>query len=188
MATDEQHSASGDQVSAPSVAELEYLWDEYKYRHDLCWRAIYQIVAAVVVLGTVPYLKDELTKVLGLCMLVPAVLAAVLAGFGISVLMNELYIFAKSKLAYHIRQDAFLSHRITNAEDKKFVMHELTEKTARGTPFDRYVVGFMVALSVLSVANVLFLGLRWIPHIEGWDINQCMDLILEQLSIWLGRR
>lgn len=134
MSTDEQHSASGDQVTEPSVAELEYLWDEYKYRHDLCWRAIYQIVAAVVVLGTVPYVvvlgtvPDKLTKVLGLYMLVPAVLAAVLAGFGISVLRNELDIFAKSKLAYHILQNAFLSRWITNVEYKKFVTHELTEK------------------------------------------------------------
>jgi len=165
MSTDEQHSGSGDQVTAPSVAELEYLWDEYKYRHDLCWRAIYQIVAAVAVLGTVPYLKDELTKVLQLWMLVPAVLVAVLAGFGISVLRNELDIFAKSKLAYHILQNAFLSRWITNAEHKKFVMHEITEKTARWTLFDQYVVGVMVALLVLSVANVLFLTLHWIPHI-----------------------
>jgi len=39
-----------------------------------------------------------------------------LAAFGIRMLSNELDIFAKSKLAYHTVQDAFLWQKVTNRD------------------------------------------------------------------------
>jgi hypothetical protein len=154
------------QPLVPKVAELEYLWQEYRYRHDLCWRAIYQVAAAVIALAALPYVRDELTKVLGQWMLVPPAVGAALAAFGILVLSNELDIFAKSKLAHHTLQDVFLSHAIGDPRVREFVLHGLTPDKVRHTRFDRYATSFMIMLLVLSVGNVLFLWLRWIPHLS----------------------
>ncbi len=37
--------------------ELQYLWDVYKYRHDLVWRTIFKITFAVLFLSTIPYIE-----------------------------------------------------------------------------------------------------------------------------------
>jgi hypothetical protein len=49
----------------PIEVQLRYLWDQYKYHHGLCWNAVYKIVAVVIVLAVLPYVKPELTKLLG---------------------------------------------------------------------------------------------------------------------------
>lgn len=46
---------------APDISLLEYLWREYEYRHDLCWRAVYKVTFAVGALAIVPYLREDLT-------------------------------------------------------------------------------------------------------------------------------
>lgn len=165
MPNHDQHRGPDVDAATPNVSDLKYLWDEYKYRHDLCWRAIYKIVTSVVLLSVIPYIRDELTKVLDGWMVIPPVLGVMLAAFGICMLRNELAIFAKSKLAHHTLQDAFLRQKITNEDYSKFVTHNLTDKTASRTKFDQYVTFFMVLLLLLSVGNVLFLWLSWIPHI-----------------------
>src|SRR5213595_980459 len=81
------------------VDELNYVWDEYKYRHELCWQAIYKLAASAVVLGVLPYPNAKLTQVLGDWMLVPPVLATLLIAFGVFVVNNELRLFAKIKVA-----------------------------------------------------------------------------------------
>ena len=48
----------------PSVPELGHLWDQYKYRHELCWSAVYKVTVAVLALEVIPYVKDGLTKLL----------------------------------------------------------------------------------------------------------------------------
>ena len=58
----------------PSVEELGHLWDQYKYRHELCWSAIYKVTFAVLALSVIPYAKDGLTMLLGYWMLVPPLL------------------------------------------------------------------------------------------------------------------
>jgi hypothetical protein len=113
----------------------------------------------------VPYLKDDLTKLMGLWMLVPAVSAALLAGFGIRVLGNELLLFAKTKVAYHALQNTFLSQWIQDPKDRKRVEHEYPGGSERSTRFDHYTFGLTVSLLVLSICNVLFLFFRWLPHI-----------------------
>ena len=70
------------------VDELNYLWDEYKYRHER-WSAVYKVTAAVVTLEVVPNPKDELIRQLGHWMFVPALMGGALAAFGIRLLSNE---------------------------------------------------------------------------------------------------
>jgi len=165
MPNQDQLRGEGTDTSTIVVSDLEHLWDEYKYRHDLCWRAVYKIVTAVVLLSVIPYIRDELTYVLGRSMVVPPVLGVMLAAFGICMLKNELALFAKSKLAHHTLQDAFLRQKIKNENYIMFVTHKLTDRTASHTLFDQYVIFFMWLILLLSLGNMLFCWFSWIPHV-----------------------
>jgi len=37
------------------VQKAQVLWNEYKYRHDLVWRVLFQVTAAAVILSVAPY-------------------------------------------------------------------------------------------------------------------------------------
>jgi hypothetical protein len=50
----------------PNIEQDEdRIWDEYKYRHDLCWRLVFQLTTAVVIISVVPYIKPDVAKQLG---------------------------------------------------------------------------------------------------------------------------
>ncbi len=45
------------------LADLErakYLWEEYRYRHDLIWRLLFRMTAVAVLLSIAPFTIDEL--------------------------------------------------------------------------------------------------------------------------------
>ena len=44
--------------SAFCRADAEFLWNEYKYRHELIWKLIFQITTAVIAISIVPYISD----------------------------------------------------------------------------------------------------------------------------------
>lgn len=158
----------GDADKSLSPAELgyvTYLWNEYQYRHQLCWNTIYKLTFGVVALGVVPYARDDLSQQLGYYTLVPPVLAALLAGFGIFVARNELVLFAKIKLAYRIVQNRLLD-RLIGASDVKHTQEVLTATTSGKTPFDRFVLLFVATLCLLSILNVIFLAFEWLPYLE----------------------
>jgi hypothetical protein len=71
-----------------SAQDLTYLWTEYRYRHELCWQAIYKLIVAVIALGVIPYLpqlKNNVMKSFEMWLIVPPVVAMGLAGLGIFV-------------------------------------------------------------------------------------------------------
>ena len=156
-------STPEDTAISPSMSELHYLWEEYKYRHQLCWSAIYQVTIAVLVLAVVPYTKDSLTALLKYWMLVPPAIGAVFALFGIFLVRNELALFAKVKLAYHTLRDKFLDRIVTDQKSRDKVRSGIIPETMRRTAFDIYVFLFMGGITVLSFANVFFLACWWIP-------------------------
>jgi hypothetical protein len=71
------------------VEEAKLLWDEYKYRHELCWRLIFQITTAVVALLVIPYIQPTITNLVGLWILALPLLAIILVAFSISRLKRE---------------------------------------------------------------------------------------------------
>jgi cytochrome bd-type quinol oxidase subunit 1 len=150
-------------VPLPSEAQLNYLWNEYKYRHGLCWQAVYKIVAVVTVLGVLPYTKPDLTKLLGYWMLVSPAIGTLFAAFGILVVNNELKLFAQAKVAHHNLQNRFLSGVLTT-DVLDFAKHEMSPSEARWTRFDYYVHGLIIVLLLFSLWNILFLAASWIPN------------------------
>jgi hypothetical protein len=64
------------------VQKAQVLWNEYKYRHDLVWRVLFQVTAAAVILSVAPYLAPpEVVYYLRLWLLAAPVLAFVLVVF-----------------------------------------------------------------------------------------------------------
>lgn len=58
----------------------KYLWNEYQYRHDLVWKLVFRLTAAVVVLGIIPYTQDKVMNAIHWWILVPPILGVILAG------------------------------------------------------------------------------------------------------------
>jgi hypothetical protein len=75
-----ERGAGGNESRSRLPADL--VWDEYKYRHDLCWRLVFQITAGVVAISVVPYLEKDIANELGRWILVLPSIGVALAFFG----------------------------------------------------------------------------------------------------------
>ena len=77
------------------------IWEEYKYRHDLCWRLLFQVTAVAVTLSIIPYAApyDTIVKLGAWLLLVPA-LAYFVAFFGLLWMQLELRHFAAVDTEY----------------------------------------------------------------------------------------
>jgi len=129
-----------------------YLWEEYKYRHDLIWQRIYRFTTVVVLISIIPYVQQDIGRLLGAGILIAPLLATVLAGFVLIVMRNELELFGKIKKAYRRQQNKLL------ADDLK---HDLSKES----DFDRLVLWYLGSLVLLSFANGLIAWLVWIPKL-----------------------
>ncbi|CAN5889612.1 hypothetical protein BH18ACI4_BH18ACI4_01590 [soil metagenome] len=58
--------STNHQNSDKRLETLQLLWEEYKYRHDLVWRVIFQLTTAIVVLSIIPYIKQGYCSGLGM--------------------------------------------------------------------------------------------------------------------------
>lgn len=125
------------------------LWDEYKYRHDHIWQKLFQITIAVVVLGAVPYLKPEISQVLGSWILIAPLLGSMLTLITLVLMHFELTLFAKIAAAHrqHQEQQGLLNHSKHN--------------------YFRYLVMTYVSfLLLVSIANVLVIHWLWLDSVS----------------------
>jgi hypothetical protein len=42
----------------------KFLWEEYKYRHEHCWKVVIQITTALIILSIIPYTQKEVVRTL----------------------------------------------------------------------------------------------------------------------------
>ncbi len=152
MTVSDQEWQSSDQE------QLSHLWDEYKYRHGLCWQAVYKVIAAVLFLGGLPYVQPELTNDLGWFVLVPPIMGTLFAVFGVFVVNNELKLFAYAKVAHNKLQVRFIQSVMKNDEVEGKAVEKLNINNPRGTQFDIYVYVLLIMVCILSAGNLLFLG------------------------------
>ena len=76
--------SEGDQDTSLELAK--YLWEEYRYRHDLIWRLLFRVTAVAALLSIVPFTISERARDdVGFAVnLVPAVaLVLILACWGL---------------------------------------------------------------------------------------------------------
>lgn len=143
---------ANDSGASDALQQCMYLWEEYKYRHDLIWQRIFRFTTAVVLISIIPYVQQEIARLLGAAILIAPLLATVLAGFVLIIMRNELELFEKIKKAYRRQQNLLLT------DDLK---HDLSKES----DFDRLVLWYLASLVVLSVANGLITWLVWIPKL-----------------------
>jgi hypothetical protein len=129
------------------VEEANLLWDEYKYRHELCWRLIIQITTAVVAILIIPYIRPNITDLVGLWILALPLLAVILVVFSISRLKRELGILDKIRKAHRDRQGR---------------VYDITWKSEGH--FTRDVILYLIALALMSLADMIALIHIWLPE------------------------
>ena len=141
-------------IDPTGPGEAQLVWDEYKYRHELVWNAIFRLTAAVVVMAVIPYSTERVVKALGWLVLASPLLGILLVGFGMLRLRRELRLLQVVKDVHRARQ-RLIHPDLLNRED-------IDE---RGS-FDLHVWLYLWALFALGVLNLWVLWAKWIPFVE----------------------
>lgn len=134
---------------------LKILWEEYRYRHELCWRPRLQITTAVAVLSALPYVKPAITYALPFWILPVPLVGVALNVFGLPVMNREPSRFEDVKERYRELQHSQLG--IPNEP---------------GDAFTRRVRAYLVALLGLQLLNLVGLIRVWIP--TATDTLDCL--------------
>jgi hypothetical protein len=139
--------------STPQLADVErakYLWEEYRYRHDLIWRLLFRMTAVAVLLSIAPFTIDDLAKERAEEW-VDALPAIALALVAISwlVLQFELSLFNPIDREYTAAQDRAVGRRVRDEPPRIFVWEVSADVfvwVVRVYPIVLFVLLFVVAL------------------------------------------
>jgi hypothetical protein len=167
--TEEHEAASGSPPEIdPRVEKAKLLWDEYKYRHDLVWKVLFQITTAAVVLSVVPYLAPELiVRQLERGVLIAPILAFMLVLFSMAVVNNELILLGKIRTAHRRLQEKLfgIRHKIPQENNQEVDWGVLLSL------FGIFTNVYLIILVGLSLANVVICAISWVPCVV--DPTQC---------------
>jgi hypothetical protein len=132
-----------------------YLWDEYRYRHDLVWQLVFRVTAVATALLIAPFLASaSLRAVLrGWLLFLPG-LAILVILIGYYVLACELGLLKKIREAYREGQNRALEP-LEPAWDPHKILH--VEQGSVEVPLWRKLIGFPVDHFEERVS--LFMGL-----------------------------
>jgi len=151
------------------VQKAQVLWNEYKYRHDLVWRVLFQVTAAAVILSVAPYLAPpEVVYYPRLWLLAAPVLAFVLVVFSIQVVNTEQNTLDKIRSAHRcLQNDLFEQYRLCWPDQQMPVEGQDQQKPIKkqeSSPrsFTELANFYLRALAVLSAANTVVCALFWI--------------------------
>lgn len=124
------------------------IWDEYKYRHDLCWRLLFHLTAVAVTLSIVPYAApDKTIQKLGAWLLMVPSLACFMTLLGLLWMQLELRHFA--------------------AVDTEYIEYR-TKRSGQGQwneygSFPFVINSYLLGLLLLSVLNLFVVVDVWLP-------------------------
>jgi hypothetical protein len=142
-----------ERYPSTTLQKCQYLWDEYKYRHDLIWQRIFRFTTAVVLISIIPYVQQQIASLLDIGILIAPVLATLLAVFVRIVIRNELEVFRRIKTAYRRQQNKLLDDDLKHDRDEN-------------GRFEWLVLLYLAILGVLSVVNVGIAALVWLPKLR----------------------
>jgi hypothetical protein len=128
----------------------KYLWNEYQYRHDLVWKLVFRLTAAVVVLGIIPYTQDKLLNAIHWWILVPPILGVILAVVWSLRIKSELGHLDYIRGLYMPLQDSLF-----------YKAHKGTERA-----FSIEILSYLGAVTVFAAFNVVFS--LWIVAGKPW--------------------
>ena len=139
---------------ARAVDALKMLWEEYRYRHELCWRVSLQTTVAAVILSTLPYSQPQLLPTLGREVLLVPALGIALTAFAMINMARELKRFLLIRTRY--RELQFTALHLGKRSD--------FEKTP-WFAFPIRVQFYLAVVCLLQLINGLVLWRQWIPSV-----------------------
>ena len=129
--------------------EFKFLWEEYKYRHELCWKLIFQITAAVVIILIIPYTQPKIAGAIKYWIVTLPAIAIILLIFSFIRLSKELGLLHKIRTKYRELQNQ-VYNIIHCPEDDTFKYH---------------VNLYLIGLTLACIADVIAIIFFWIPYL-----------------------
>jgi hypothetical protein len=129
------------------LEKAQLLWDEYKYRHELCWKLIFQVTAAVAIVSIIPFTQVDIAKALGYWMVSLPALGIILTLFSIARMNKELDILEKIR---------------TKHRELHKILYDIEYKPDKST-FSRDVKVYLIGLILLNMIDIIAIVLVWIP-------------------------
>lgn len=122
------------------------IWDEYKYRHELCWKLLFQLTFAVVVVSLVPYTPpSEMIELKWATILLP------ITGLGLTILSIR-----------RMETEIKLWKKIKAKHDTIRITLDMAEKqTEDSRDFGKDIMFVLWALFALGIVNIIILVLLW---------------------------
>jgi hypothetical protein len=152
-----------------------YLWEEYRYRHDLVWQLVFRVTAVATALLIAPFLTNEsVRKVVGGWLLFLPGLAIAVIAIGYYVLQPELHLLRRIRTAYREAQNRALHHLQPqwDPHEIRFVGQDGAELGPRQIPrilrfhFEERVSLFLALLLVAAVAFFVLFRVAWLPQLR----------------------
>jgi len=139
-------------VDAETLRLCQYLWEEFRYRHELIWQQIFRFTTVVVLISIIPYVQQDVASLLGDLILLAPIFATVLALVGLAVVQNELTLFERIMRAYWRQQNKILDH-------------DLKHDAGAKRPFFVLIRLYLLLLAIVSFANTLVVWQVWLPKL-----------------------
>jgi hypothetical protein len=133
------------------LERCKFLWDEYKYRHDLIWQRVFRFTTAIVLISVIPYVQEDIARIFGPWIITAPLLASLLALFVLPVMCYELCLFNKIKKEYEEQQNRYLGKKLKDP--------------GKVSLFEWFVMVYFVLLLALSIVNSGIALLVWIPRL-----------------------
>jgi hypothetical protein len=151
-----------------------YLWEEYRYRHDMVWKLAFRVTAVAAALLIAPFLADESVRrnVTWALVFLPVLAIVVILG-GMFVLQSELGHLDHIKNAYRCAQNDALNYL---PQPDCWTPHPLVPKPSRlrllswlrSVKFGERVYAYLTALLLLALIYVgLFVGVWYDKLLNG---------------------
>ena len=123
-----------------------HLWDEYKYRHELCWNLTFKLTITILTLGVIPYTNIEVVKAIGYWILVAPLLSIIYGVLGSRKLKGELRILEHIRKLYRSLQDEMTVRFYKN----------------RRSSFQSFILRYIYFLIACASINLIFITFFWI--------------------------
>jgi len=161
----------------PQAAQIAtYLWDEYRYRHDLVWQLVFRVTAVATALLIAPFLASGSVRAIlreGLLFLPGLAILVILIGY--YVLACELRLLKKIRDAYREVQNRAMAHlkpawvpHETLPSEQDRVELKLWRKLirVRADHFEERVSLFLVLILVAAVSFFVLFAIVWLPNLD----------------------
>lgn len=174
---DHKDEGNKDECKKPDFEGPKFLWDEYKYRHELIWKYVFQITASVVVVSSIPYTETAIKagKVLGWVLVAPPLLGVLLTVYAMLRMYRELKILDRIRTKH--RENHYKLFEIcyspkacppkmpveSQAGEEK---SNLRKCQPERSTFRRDVLVYLGILAIIGVANAIFIFWCWAPNLN----------------------